>query len=197
MEHLSEAAGRNRRTLLFVLALTTIYLIIEVGAGIWTHSLALLADAVHMFTDVGSLALAAFAAWMIQKPATLERSYGYYRIEILAALANGMLLLFSAFYILYEAYQRFREPSPVTGLPMLIVAAVGLGVNILGIWLLQHGAKENLNMQGAFYEVIKDALGSGNDCRGEHLGDWLDLCGYDCQRVDCAFYLAADVAIAQ
>jgi cobalt-zinc-cadmium efflux system protein len=154
------AAGGRRRTILLVLAITVLYLLVEVVVGLLTNSLALIADAVHMFTDAGALALAAFAAWMAEKPATPEKTYGYYRIEILAALANALILTASSLYILYEAYQRFLQPAEVVGLPMLIVAVIGLLVNLVGIRLLHASSEENLNMKGAFYEVVKDALGS-------------------------------------
>jgi cobalt-zinc-cadmium efflux system protein len=141
-------------------ALTFIYFLVEVAGGILTNSLALLADAAHMLTDVGGLALALFALWMSQRPATPRKTYGYYRVEILAALANAVVLFLIAFYILYEAYRRFQEPPEVASLPMLGVAVVGLGVNLFGIWNLRRGAKESLNVQGAFLEVVSDTLGS-------------------------------------
>ena len=141
-------------------ALTFTYFVVEVAGGILTNSLALLADAAHMLTDVGGLALALFAMWMAQKPATPRKTYGYYRVEILAALANAVVLFLIAFFILYEAWRRFQEPPEVASLPMLGVAVVGLGVNLFGIWNLRRGAKESLNVQGAFLEVVSDTLGS-------------------------------------
>lgn len=150
----------DRRILLLVFALTLGYLIVEIIVGILASSLALIADAVHMFTDAGALALAAFASWMAEKPASPQKTYGYYRVEILAALANSLILIASAFYILYEAYQRLQAPGKVAGAPLIIAALVGLLVNLLGLWLLRSRSQENLNMQGAFYEVLKDALGS-------------------------------------
>ena len=145
---------------MLTLGLTSGYLVVEIVAGILTHSLSLVADAIHMFTDASALGLAVFAAWMAARPATPEKTYGFYRVEILAALANAMLLLASALFILYEAYRRFRQPAEVSGLPMLVVAAIGLIVNIVGIRILSQGAKISLNVRGAFYEVMKDALGS-------------------------------------
>lgn len=97
---------------------------------------------------------------MAEKPATPEKTYGYYRVEILAALANAVILTASSVYILYEAYQRFQQPAEVIGLPMMVVAVVGLLVNLVGVWLLHSPGEQNLNLQGAFYEVVKDALGS-------------------------------------
>ena len=159
MENIS-ATAQNRRGLLITFVLTFSYFIIEVVGGILTNSLALLADAAHMLTDVFGLGLALFATWISQKPATPAKTYGYYRFEILAALANAVVLFFISFYILYEAYFRFRSPPEVASLPMMMIAVVGLGVNLVGFWILREGAKESLNVQGAFLEVISDALGS-------------------------------------
>jgi cobalt-zinc-cadmium efflux system protein len=159
MENIS-ATGQNRRALQITFALTFLYFIVELVGGILTNSLALLADAAHMLTDVGGLALALFATWIAQKPATPQKTYGYYRVEILAALANAVVLFLISFYILYEAYRRFEEPPAVASLPMLFIAVIGLAVNLVGIWILRHGANESLNIQGAFLEVVSDALGS-------------------------------------
>ncbi|PKN61583.1 MAG: cation transporter [Deltaproteobacteria bacterium HGW-Deltaproteobacteria-15] len=154
------ATGRHRRALWITFALTFSYFIVEVVAGFLTNSLALLADAAHMLTDVGGLALALFASWMASKPATAGKSYGYYRVEILAALVNGVVLFLVSFYILYEGYRRFQAPPEVASLPMLGVAVVGLAVNLFGMWNLHRGSSESLNVQGAFLEVVSDTLGS-------------------------------------
>jgi cobalt-zinc-cadmium efflux system protein len=152
--------SRNKRRLALVLGLTTLFMAVEVAAGIYTHSLALLADAAHMLTDAGGLALALFAIWFAERPATPERTYGYYRAEILAALANAVVLFGIAGIVLYEAYQRIKAPPTVDSKPMLIVAALGLLVNVGGLALLHGGSRENLNMKGAYYEVLSDALTS-------------------------------------
>lgn len=152
--------AKNRRLLWMTFGLTFTYFVVEVIGGLVTNSLALLADAAHMLTDVGGLGLALFAAWMSMKPASASKTYGYYRVEILAALANAVVLFFISFYILYEAWQRFREPPAVQSLPMLGVAVVGLVVNLIGMWLLRSSSKDSLNMQGAFLEVVSDLLGS-------------------------------------
>jgi cobalt-zinc-cadmium efflux system protein len=152
--------AKNRRPLWVVFGLTFTYFLVEVVGGLVTNSLALLADAAHMLTDVGGLGLALFAAWMSRKPATPRRTYGYYRVEILAALTNAVVLFLMAFFILYEAYRRFREPPEVASLPMLGVAAVGLVVNLIGIRLLRKASGDSLNMQGAYLEVVGDLLGS-------------------------------------
>jgi cobalt-zinc-cadmium efflux system protein len=160
MSALVSVTARNRRVLWITFGLTFTYFLVEVAGGILTNSLALLADAAHMLTDVGGLGLALFAAWMSMKPATPAKTYGYYRVEILAALTNAVVLIFIAFYILYETYGRFRNPPEVSSLPMLAVASVGLIVNLIGIWLLRRAAKDSLNMQGAFLEVVSDLLSS-------------------------------------
>lgn len=159
MGHAS-AAGQSRSRLTIILALTAAYMAAEIIGGLLTGSLALLADAAHMATDVGGLAFALFAIWIGQRPPDAGKTYGYYRAEILAALANGVLLFGVAFYILYEAYQRFREPVQVASGAMLAVAAVGLIVNLIGMYLLRAGATESLNVKGAYLEVMGDLLGS-------------------------------------
>lgn len=153
--------SRERRNrLVFAFWLTTGYLVVEVAGGILTHSLALLADAGHMLTDAGGLGLALFAIRVAERPANPERTYGYYRAEILAALANTLVLILLSFYILYEAYRRFQAPPEVESGAMLVVAVFGLLVNIAGIRLLHGGSKESLNVKGAYFEMLSDLLGS-------------------------------------
>jgi len=154
------AAGRNKRRLATVFGFTALYLVVEVAGGVLTGSLALLADAGHMLTDVGGLGLALFAIRLAERPATPLHTYGYYRAEILAALANAIALMGISAYILYEAYRRFRNPPAVESLGMLGIAAVGLGVNIAGMLLLRRGAAESLNLKGAYFEVLSDMLSS-------------------------------------
>ncbi len=158
--HDRTAAGQNKGRLTIVLILTTIYLVAEVIGGLLTDSLALLADAGHMLTDVAGLALALLAVWFAERPASPERTYGYYRVEILAALTNAVVLIGISLFILYEAYERFLDPPEVASVPMLIVAVIGLVVNLAGIYLLFTGSKESLNLKGAYFEVLSDALGS-------------------------------------
>ena len=155
----SPAAG-NKKKLALVFGLTLIYLIAEVIGGLLTGSLALLADAGHMLTDVVGLGLALFAIRFAERPATPERTYGYYRVEILAALTNAIVLIGISLYILYEAYERFRNPPEVASKTMLLVALVGLAVNIAGILILRKGSEESLNMKGAYFEVLSDMLTS-------------------------------------
>ena len=158
--HNHSAAGKNKKRLAIVLGLTTAYLVAEVIGGLLTHSLALLADAGHMLTDVAGLVLALLAIRFAERPATPERTYGYYRIEILAALVNAVVLIGISLYILYEAYERFRNPPEVQSGGMLAVALVGLVVNIAGIYLLKSASEESLNMKGAYFEVLSDMLTS-------------------------------------
>lgn len=153
-------AGRNKRQLRIVFVFTALYLVVEVVGGLITGSLALLADAAHMLTDVGGLGLALFAIRFAERPATPERTYGYYRVEILSAVANAVVLLGISAYILYEAYQRFRNPPAVESVGMLGVAAIGLVVNLAGIRLLRGSATQSLNLKGAYFEVLADMLSS-------------------------------------
>ena len=153
-------AGRNKRKLRIVLGLTSLYLVAEVVGGLVTRSLALLADAGHMLTDVAGLALALLAIRFAERPPTPDRTYGYYRAEILAALTNAVVLIGISIYILYEAYQRVRDPPAVASRGMLIVAGIGLAVNLAGVLLLRQGAAESLNLRGALFEVVSDLLTS-------------------------------------
>lgn len=132
----------------------------EVIGGLLTGSLALLADAAHMLTDAGGLALALIAIRFAERPATPQRTYGYVRMEILSALTNAVVLLLLTVYILYEAYQRFQNPPEILGGPMLAVAVVGLAVNLVSMKLLSAGSSESLNVKGAYFEVLSDMLGS-------------------------------------
>ena len=154
------AAARSRAALVTTLVLTALFLVVETIAALWTGSLALLADAAHMFADAGGLALALFAIWIASRPPTPAKTYGYYRAEILAALVNALVLLVVAGGILVEAYQRLRDPRVVLAGPMLGVAAAGLVVNLVCAWLLRHGAAASLNVRAAYLEVLGDALSS-------------------------------------
>jgi cobalt-zinc-cadmium efflux system protein len=158
--HAPTAAGRHRRSLVITLVLTSAYLVTEVVGGVMTGSLALLADAGHMLTDVGGLALALFAIWFAARPATPERTYGFHRVEILAALANAVVLIGISFYILVEAWRRFQHPPEIESGWMLVIAAIGLGVNVAGVFLLRAGSAESLNLKGAYFEVLSDMLAS-------------------------------------
>ena len=156
----STATGRHLSRLIWTLGLTGSFMVVEVIGGLWTGSLALLADAGHMLTDVGGLLLSLLAAWFVKKPPTAANTYGYYRMEILAALANGIVLFGVAGIILYEAYRRLWSPPEILAGPMLGIAVFGLGVNLAAMWLLHGGAGESLNLRGAYLEVLGDALAS-------------------------------------
>jgi cobalt-zinc-cadmium efflux system protein len=152
-------AGRGSAALAMTLLLVGGYTVVEFVGGLLTDSLALLADAGHMLADVTAIALALFAGWLARKPATLQRSFGYRRAEILAALANGVALVAISIWIFLEAAKRLSNPPHVLGGWMLAIAAVGLGVNLAAAWILRdHGG--NLNLQAAFRHVIADTLGS-------------------------------------
>ena len=168
MAHAHHHAGRhggadtegNRRALTITLGLVSAYMVAELIGGWLSNSLALLADAGHMFADVAALALALFAIRIAQRPATLERTFGYHRAEILAALLNGVALIVVSLFILSEAWKRFREPAQVEAPLMIVVAAGGLVINLLGLWVLSGGRTGSLNMRGAWLHVFSDALGS-------------------------------------
>jgi len=152
----------NRRPLLIALGITATFLIVELIGGILTNSLALLADAGHMSTDVAALALALTTTWIARRVATTTRSFGYLRAEILAALFNAALLIAVTLYIFWEAFQRLSEPPEVDSGPMLVVAFAGLLANAASAWVLMRGGghQENLNTRGAFLHVIGDLIGS-------------------------------------
>ena len=140
--------------------ITASVLVIELIGGIYSNSLALLADAGHMFTDVGALSLSFFALWFATRPATPRKTYGFYRVEILAALLNGVFLVLISMFIFYEAYQRLMVPQPVRGNLMLWVAVGGLLANLASAYVLFGSQSHSLNVRGAFVHVISDALGS-------------------------------------
>jgi cobalt-zinc-cadmium efflux system protein len=132
----------------------------EVIGGLITGSLALLADAGHMLSDNFSLGLALFAFWLSAKPPTPERSFGFKRAEILAALINGVMLVAISIWIFYEAYHRFQDPPEILGGWMMAVAVIGLFVNVAAAWVLMRSETENLNLQGALRHVLADLAGS-------------------------------------
>ena len=143
-----------------VLGLTVAFTLVEVVGGVATDSLALLADAAHMLSDNFALALALFAVWLAGRPSTPERTYGYQRAEILAALANGVILVALAIWIFIEAWQRFSDPPEVLAGWVAVVAVVGLAVNLVAAFLLHRHGHDTLNMRAALRHVVADALGS-------------------------------------
>ena len=148
------------RHLAIALGITAIFLVVEVVGGLLSNSLALLADAGHMLTDVGALGLSLFVAWFSRQPASPRKTYGYLRWEILAALINGAVLLVASAWILWESVQRLQAPEPVVGGLMLAVATGGLVVNAISARLLHGHADASLNMRGAYLHVLADLLGS-------------------------------------
>lgn len=159
-DHRHSRVSESWRRLSIVLCLTLFYMVAELVGGWWTGSLALLADAGHMFTDAAALILALSAVWFGSRPATSKKTFGYYRLEIIAALVNGVGLVVLALLIIYGAYERWLEPPVVKSGPMIIVATGGLLVNLISAWILHSKDEIDLNMRGAWLHVMGDALGS-------------------------------------
>lgn len=153
-------AGANSKRLMIALAMTGTFLIAEVVGAIVFNSLALLSDAAHMLTDAAALAIALAAIKIGQRPADDVRTFGYRRFEILAAAFNALLLFAVAGYVLWEGIARFLEPAEVQSTGMLIVAAIGLVINLIAMRLLTSGKEASLNIKGAYLEVWADMLGS-------------------------------------
>jgi cobalt-zinc-cadmium efflux system protein len=155
--HVSNSrAGRLK----LALGLTFVYMLAEAVGGWLTNSLALIADAGHMLTDVAAMGLTLGAIWFASRPATAKKTFGYYRLEILAAFVNGVALALLSIFVIWEAVTRWTLPPDVSGAQMTIIAAGGLVVNIVAAWLLHSGHKHDLNMRGAFLHVIGDLFGS-------------------------------------
>ena len=161
MAHRHTHSSRHKARLWAVLGLSASFMLVQVIVGWWTNSLALLADAAHLFVDTAGVGLSLLAVWFAERPATPEKTYGYYRVEILAALVNGVVLCVLAIVILVEAWHRLGIHHEVTAGPVLVVALAALGVNLLAALLLREGAGESLNVRGAYLEVLGDALSSG------------------------------------
>jgi cobalt-zinc-cadmium efflux system protein len=155
-----ESRSKNQRRLAWTFVLVVVYMFAEIIGGWLANSLALMADAGHMLSDAASLAMSLFALWIANKPRTDERTFGYYRAEILAALVNGATLVAMSIYIFYEAFQRFGEPPQVQGPLMMGVAIGGLFINLAGLWILHGGTSDSLNVRGAWLHVLGDTLGS-------------------------------------
>ena len=156
MSHSHSAAHTSRNRLVIVFVVTLAVLVVEVIGGLAANSLALLADAGHMFTDVVGIGLALGAIWIAGRAPSRSRSFGYLRLEILAAVVNAVLLFGVAAFVLYEAWQRFSDPGEVTSGLMLGVALLGLAANGLSLYLLREGQASSLNMRGAYLEVMGD-----------------------------------------
>ncbi|MGW5125863.1 cation diffusion facilitator family transporter [Streptomyces sp. NPDC004069] len=154
------AGAAHRGTLRIALSITLTVMVVEIVGGLLADSLALIADAAHMATDALGLGMALLAIHFANRPPSRNRTFGYARAEILAALANCLLLLGVGSYVLYEAIQRFLAPTPTHGGLMIVFGAIGLVANSVSLMLLMRGQKESLNVRGAFLEVAADALGS-------------------------------------
>ena len=154
------SASRHKGSLKWALAMTGTFLVVEVIGGLWTGSLALLADAAHMATDVGGLVMALVAVRFAERPATPQMTYGFVRTEVLSALVNAVVLLVVTVFVLREAWARLFAPVEILGGPMLAVAVAGLVVNLISMRMLHAGSKESLNLKGAYFEVLADMLGS-------------------------------------
>lgn len=154
--------GANKKVLKISFIIISLYMIVEAIGGFLTNSLALLADAGHMLSDAISLGIALLAFTLSDKAANYSKTYGYKRFEILAAVLNGITLIIIAGYIFYEAIGRFQNPPEVASTGMLIIAIIGLFINILVAWIMFRGGDvdDNLNMRGAYLHVISDMLGS-------------------------------------
>lgn len=159
--HFHLSMGSQDKNLKFILLLSISFIFVEVIGGLLLNSLVLIADAGHMFVDICGLFLAWFAIKFSQKPATPHKTYGFYRVEILAALLNGIIVTLVVSYIIYEGYlDLFSSDKIIEPIPIIIIGVIGLGINLIGISLLKNDAKKNLNIEGAYLEVIKDAIGS-------------------------------------
>ena len=178
-EQLSDMRLRNQRRMLFVLAITVSFMLVEVITAWLTGSLALLADAGHLLTDVGGIILGLIAFWFAGKPVTSGKTYGYYRSEILAGFVNALLLVGVSFFIIHEAWQRLKAPSEILPIPVFCVALLGLFVNLSCLQVLHVDGEDkkerSINLRAASLEIYSDALvsagviiSSGNNYTGRH-----------------------------
>ena len=152
--------SHDQRALRWALGLTAVFCVVELIGGWLTNSLALLSDAVHMLTDVAALSLSLFAIWVANRPPTANKTFGYHRAEILAALANGVALCLAVVFIVREAFERLTTEERIDTTGMLVIAGSGLAINLLCAWLLAPREGSSLNLRGAFLHVLADVLGS-------------------------------------
>jgi len=150
----------EKKALLAAFALTAGFMLVEIAGGLWTRSISLVSDGAHMLTDSAALGLGFFAVVMAQKRGSATKTFGYQRVEVLAALANGLALWLISGFIIREAFERFFQPREVMQGPMLVIAVIGLIINIICAKILHGGHKHNINMRGAFLHVLGDLLGS-------------------------------------
>ncbi|MCM3239216.1 cation diffusion facilitator family transporter [Heyndrickxia oleronia] len=160
--HFAETREGNKKGLIIALTITAGIMLLEFFGGLVTNSLALLSDAGHMLSDTSSLILSLFAIWFAQRPASRNKTYGFYRFEILAALFNGLTLFIISGIIVWEAYGRFFEPPTVASGSMMVIAAIGLIANLISAWSLirKSDIKNNVNLRSAYLHILGDALGS-------------------------------------
>jgi cobalt-zinc-cadmium efflux system protein len=151
---------RSWRPLVLAFATQLVFFVVELVGGLLTNSLVLIADAGHMLSDVAALGLSLLALYYTQKPHTAQKTYGYHRLEILVALVNGLVLWMVSAYILYDAYHRFAQPPAIASLPLMIIAGLGLMVNLFGVMILHPAKEQNLNLRSAFLHLLADSLGS-------------------------------------
>ena len=154
------ATGKHRRKLVIVVAITLVVVLVQVVGAIWSGSLALLADAGHMLSDAAGVSIALFASWIATRPATRRSTYGYQRAEVLAALANAIILVVIAVVILIEALRRFNASPEIRSDIMIVTAVIGAVANLACLLILRRGQAESLNLRGAYLEVLGDLLGS-------------------------------------
>ncbi|MBD1372633.1 cation transporter [Hazenella sp. IB182357] len=161
-QHFEDARSGNKQGLFIALCITSGIMFLEFFGGLITNSLALLSDSGHMLSDASSLFLSLMAIWFASKPPSSQKTYGYYRFEILAALFNGITLFIIAGFIMWEAYQRFFDPPVVKSGMMMLIALIGLMANLVSAWILMRkgDVKNNVNLRSAYLHVIGDALGS-------------------------------------
>jgi cobalt-zinc-cadmium efflux system protein len=157
-QHLQQKRVKSKARMSFVLVIILIFMVVEVITALMSHSLALLADAGHMLTDVGALMLAIVAIWFTGKPATPEKSYGYYRSEILAGFINALVLVGVAILILVQAYERLKQPPEVAPVPVFCLAVLGLIVNVVLLKLLDEFKADSVNTRAAYLEVLGDSM---------------------------------------
>jgi cobalt-zinc-cadmium efflux system protein len=157
---LSKVPGSGKKDLLIALSITLLMMVVEVIGGLLSNSLALLSDAGHMLTDNLALLLSFFAMTFASLPATDRKTFGFYRLEILAAFVNGIVLVLISLYIIYHAYLRMIHPQPVQGMMMLVIAVIGLVANIIGALFLFKHSHTSLNIRGAYLHIVGDALSS-------------------------------------
>ena len=158
--HATDLRAVSRRRLWWAMAIILVFLVVEVAGGLITGSLALLADAGHMLTDVLALAMAIFVGYLAERPATPERTFGFLRAEVIGAFINGATLILVVGLVFREAIGRFLHPAQVAGVGMLAVALAGLLANLASAWVLSGSRKENINIEGAFVHMLADTLGS-------------------------------------